>query len=438
MKYLITKSSDPTNDCVILDLNGAKNSILPLIIVKILVPGKTTFKNVPFGLIDLNKILEILKFLNIKIITRINEKELEIDNSSMLIPDNIPCSLTKWSRYSSLLLGILAKYHDDFFLGIPGGCEFENRRPLDIHYSILNSIGYLISEDNNYIHAHKQNNIDINELSFNLKFPSFGGTIAAIICYSSSKCRKITIKNCAIEPEIIDIADYLNSAGVKIVVNTNKKIITLYRKEDNINNVDEWKIIPDRIEAVTYITLSTMLGIKCIIKNVIIKNILSEFNVLKQTGLDLVYKSDSLFINHNFILDRFNPIYAVFEPFPGLATDNKPFFTILALFSSRKSILIDNVFSGRSNYTAELVKLGCKIVCKDKIIKVYSSEKFFINSSISCTDIRGGMANLILASYIVNKTNSEIKIDNAEQIMRGYIDIVNNFIKFGINIIQIE
>lgn len=440
MKYMEKDSKFDSDNCIvindynntkikepfIINVEGAKNSILPLMISKLLVPGKTKFTNSPINLEDVKVMINILSSLGLEC----KSEGLSLDINNTGVAENIEISkdLASKTRYSSLLLGALASLNRNFCIPFPGGCKLQFKRPLDVHYDCLRKIGYKVNEKFDFIECEPIDSSN-GDVYIKMKKISVGATLNSILA-SILKNQTTLIDNVAIEPEIKDVIDFLKKSGANItLIEKNRQLKIIGVKQ--LKPVYNWNVIDDRINGMTYFISALMLN-KSAILHLDYKLVESTLEKLKEIGFfihvnekQIIYKkTDNLILKNQKI---------EFTPYPGIPTDLQPIFCVLMTQVPGQSILIDKVFNQRTQYINELIKLGANIIIENlngqHIIKINRS--FNLNgTNLSCTDIRGGMA-IILAALLA-KGKSEIS--NIYQVNRGYNSFVDKLKSFGFSI----
>lgn len=385
-------------------IGGAKNSAVALIPASILAYGASTIKNVP-NISDRDALIDILKLLNCDV--KLTKDELIIDTTD-LKNVNIDCSYSSKLRASYYFMGALLGRDKYVEICLPGGCNI-GTRPIDIHIDGFKALGAKVTiKDNKYIlEADKLIGTDIN-----LRFKSVGATINLMLASVLAEGRT-TINNAAEEIEIINIADYLNAMGAKITgAGTNK--ITI----DGVDSLygAEISVLPDRIEAGTYIILGALCGQDLCIKDINPNHLESLISTLKNMGANLKIHSDSILVSKT---EGLKPVNIKTEVYPGFPTDIGQPMSVLLTQVSGSSKFEETIWENRMGHIPSLTKMGANIkVNKNKA--TIMGPTFLKGTEVLATDLRGG-ASLVLAGLIADGTTT---ITDVEHILRGYEDIV--------------
>lgn len=395
-------------------ISGAKNAALALIPAALLSKKKVKIYNVP-NISDIENIKEILRHLNVKI----NETEeyLEIDAEN-LINAEVPDQISKKLRASYYFMAALLGREKKVVMHFPGGCNI-GARPIDQTLKGFEALGAKIDKiDDCYTITAEE----LKGAKVYLDIPSVGATINTLITSVLAKGTTI-IENAAKEPEIVNVALMLNSMGAKIK-GAGTSTITI----KGVNKLHEGSIevIPDRIEAGTYIIAGALMGDNLKIENVIPEHIESLTMKLKEMGFNMEITSDSVTISSN---PKMKPTNIKTMVYPGFPTDLQQ--PIVALLSVCKgySIVEETIYENRFNNVEYLNKLGAKITINKTKLKIEGVSKLKGNV-IEATDLRAG-ACLLLAAL---KAEGETIIKNADYILRGYENITQKLQNIGAKI----
>ncbi len=395
-------------------ISGAKNAAVALIPASILTDKKVTICNIP-DISDVIALEEILEFLNVKI-NKATES-IVIDPSNMenkIVPENI----TKKLRASYYFMGALLSKYKYVEMYFPGGCNIGSR-PIDIHLDGFKKLGASVTlEGNKYI-------IKAEKLignTINLKMASVGATINIMLVAVKAE-GKTTINNAACEPEIINVAELLNSMGAKIE-GAGTSTITIYGVE--ILNEGFIEVIPDRIEAGTYIILGSLLGNNLKISNVIFEHLKALTNKLIESGSNIIEKEDYIMCNK---VENLTSIDVETTYFPGFPTDLQQPFSVYLTQCNGTSHLTENIYENRFMHIPYLNDMGANIIIDNKtsIIKGKTPLK---GTKVKATDLRAG-ASLVIAGLLAK---GETIITDAEHILRGYEGIVEKLSNVGADI----
>lgn len=381
-------------------VSGSKNASLPIIAASILNTGITKLYNVP-DIHDTKVMLEILKILGCKI--KKNNGKIIID-SSKLKNEEIPENLMREMRSSVILAGaLLGKYKKAIF-SYPGGCDIGSR-PIDLHLEGFRKLGINIKEESGYITCSCDK---IVGTEIQLDFPSVGATENIMLASVFAEGETL-IKNVAMEPEIVDLQNFLNKMGAKIEGAGTKeiKIIGVRRLKDI-----GYKIMPDRIEAGTLLCAAAITGGKVKVNNVNTEHLNPVIYKLEETGCKIRLENNSIYIEAP---KRLKAIDIKTMPYPGFPTDMQSIFASILTVSKGTSIIVENIFENRYKYTSELKRMGAKIKIEGKTAIINGVRKLS-GTNVNSTDLRGGAA-LVLAGLI---GKGKTKVNNIEYILRGY------------------
>lgn len=396
------------------EIGGAKNSAVALIPAALLSDEKTTLTNVP-DITDIDVLCEILEFMNVKV-TRASGSII-IDPTEMknvVIPDSLSNKLRASYYFMSCLL---AKYKH-VCINFPGGCKIGSR-PIDQTLKVFRALGATIKEEEFLF------TIDAKELvgsEIKLDMPSVGATVNAIIVASCAKGTTI-IQNAAREPEIVDVANMLNKMGAKITGagTSTIKIVGVESLGGCYHNV-----IPDRIEAGTYIILGALMGTYMSVENIVPEHLTALITKLQEMGADLVINSDSITINAH---DNLTAVDIKTEGYPGFPTDlQQPMVTLLT-GARGKSSVHETIYENRFMNVPDLNKMGANISVKERVATILGPNKLH-GATVEATDLRGA-ASLLLAAL---KADGKTTINNVEHLLRGYADIVEKLSNLGAKI----
>lgn len=388
-----------------LEVQGAKNSILPILAATIISRGECVIKNCP-NILDVHTSLEILNYLGCK--TKFEDSTIVVDSSQISkneIPENLMCKM----RSSIIFLGALIARTGRAKLTFPGGCEL-GPRPIDLHISALKQLGILINNIHGNLECKIENKIIGADIV--LPFPSVGATeniiLASIICEE-----KTIIENAAREPEIIDLANFLNKIGAKIYgAGSSKIIIEGTNKFNKINSI-EHVIIPDRIVAITLMSAAASTGGNLILKNINPDLISSAVPIFEESGcLIKIHENNIKIISPE-------TLYSVKEvrtmPYPGFPTDAQAIIMAMLSKAIGTSVFVETIFESRFRHIEELIKLGAKIKINGNVA-IVDGNKYLSGAKLQARDLRGAAALVIagLASY------GKTIITGAEYFLRGY------------------
>ena len=393
MKRIIIEGNKPLSGKI--KIGGAKNSVVALIPAAIMANGNVHISNVP-NISDRDALIEILKLLNVSVIN--NKDNIDIDASNMknvVIPENLSSRL----RASYYFMGSLLARYKHVEMYFPGGCNIGSR-PIDLHLKGFEALGATITkEDSKYI-------LDAKELhgaNIFLDFASVGATINIMIAATLAKGTTI-INNAAREAEIVNIAELLNNMGAKITGAGTEEI-----KIEGVKELHgaEIKVIPDRIEAGTYIIMGALLG-----DNLEIDGMIPEHNIV------LLNKSANL-----------KPTNVRTVVYPGFPTDLGQPMSVLLTQANGISLFEETIWENRMGHVKYLNLMGANIEAERQHAKITGPTKLH-GKTITATDLRAGAA-LVTAGLLADGTTI---INDDEHILRGYERIINKLSRVGANI----
>lgn len=399
-------------------VSGSKNASLPILAAAILNNGITKLYNVP-EIHDTKVMLEILKYLGCKV--KQNNDKIVIDSRKMT-KQEIPEDLMREMRSSVILVGALVGRFKHATFSCPGGCDI-GARPIDLHLKAFQNLGIKIEEEVGYITCNCE---EIVGSKIQLDFPSVGATENAMLAATLSKGITV-ISNAAMEPEIIDLQNFLNKMGAKIEgAGSNEiKIIGV----ETLKNIG-YNIIPDRIEAGTLLCAVAATGGKVTLKNVIPEHLAPVLTKLEECGCKLDVKKDEIFLQAP---KKLKAVEIKTMPYPGFPTDMQSIFSSMLSTSKGTSVIIETIFENRYKYASELQRMGAKYLIDGRTAVITGVRK--LNGvNVKATDLRGGAA-LVVAGLVAKGTT---KISNIEYILRGYESLERKLEGLGAKITREE
>lgn len=398
-----------------LEIKGAKNSILPLMAASILTDEITVLHNCP-NISDVDSMINILEGLGSKIIR--SGRDVIIDNS-MTDKSEIPASLAKELRSSVFLLGSLLSRHKKAKVAYPGGCDI-GLRPIDIHITGLRELGIEIQEQGGYILC---NCLNAKSADIVLDLPSVGATENLMLASVFIK-GKTVIRNCAKEPEIVDLQKFLNTMGAKIRGAGSSVIVV--EGVDKLHGI-EYTPIPDRIVAGTYLIAAAMCGGNVELSGVNPEHISSLISKLSKTTCKVHIKNDRILIRSKGRQKSLECIETMY--YPGFPTDLQSQIMAMQTVSRGTSVIVENIFETRFKTASQLKKLGADITIKGRVA-VIRGVKELIGAEVAASDLRGG-ASLVLAGLVAKGTSI---VKDIHYIDRGYEDLSVELQKLGANV----
>ena len=404
-----------------LSSSGAKNSALPILASSLLLEGKLTLSNIPH-LKDVTTMIEVLGSMGANI-TLDDDMNLEI-NTSDLKNQVARYELVKTMRASVLVLGPLLAKFGKAEVALPGGCAIGSR-PVNLHLDCMKKLGAEVFTEGGYIKAKAEKGLKGAEILFDTI--SVTGTENAIMAAVLAEGKTI-IKNAAREPEVGDLIDCLSRMGAKIQGKGTKEISIFGVKELKPTS---YNVMPDRIEAATYLTAVTMTGGEISIKNTMPKTLDSVLKKLSEAGAKIKIEDDVI----NLKMDRdINPVDISTAPYPLFPTDMQAQFISLNTIAKGQSTVIETIFENRFMHVQELVRMGGDISLAGNTATIKGRKDCLHSAPVMATDLRAS-ASLVLAGLVAR---GETKIDRIYHIDRGYERIEEKLNSIGANIERVN
>ena len=418
MKKIVINGGRPLKGEV--TISGAKNSVVALIPATILADDIVTLDGVP-DISDVASLIEIMTIMGAKIERK--EDSLIIDPRGV---KNMPMPFGKINslRASYYFYGSLLGRYGQATVGLPGGCDL-GPRPIDLHLKAFEAMGAAMTMDGSSMKLATDGK-PLQGANIYMDTVSVGATINTILAAVKAEGRTV-IENAAREPEIIDVVTLLNNMGAHIR-GAGTDIIII----DGVPQLHgtRHQVIPDRIEAGTYIALAAAIGEGIQINNVLYEHLESYIAKLEEMGVRMTISEDSIFVEKQTGLKA---IQIKTSPYPGFATDLQQPITPLLLTAAGRGRIVDTIYEKRVNHVPELAKMGATIsTLNDHII--YEGPNQLTGSSVKATDLRAGAA-LVIAGLMASGTT---EITNVEYILRGYSDIIHKLTQLGADIQLIE
>ena len=418
MKKIVINGGRPLKGEV--TISGAKNSVVALIPATILADDIVTLDGVP-DISDVASLIEIMAIMGAKIERK--EDSLIIDPRGV---KNMPMPFGKINslRASYYFYGSLLGRYGQATVGLPGGCDL-GPRPIDLHLKAFEAMGAAMTMDGSSMKLSTDGK-PLQGANIYMDTVSVGATINTILAAVKAEGRTV-IENAAREPEIIDVVTLLNNMGAHIR-GAGTDIIII----DGVPQLHgtRHQVIPDRIEAGTYIALAAAIGEGIQINNVLYEHLESYIAKLEEMGVRMTISEDSIFVEKQTGLKA---IQIKTSPYPGFATDLQQPITPLLLTAAGRGRIVDTIYEKRVNHVPELAKMGATIsTLNDHII--YEGPNQLTGSSVKATDLRAGAA-LVIAGLMASGTT---EITNVEYILRGYSDIIHKLTQLGADIQLVE
>ena len=416
MERLIIKGGNQLHGDV--NCSGAKNAGLPIIAATILLEKKIEIKNLPH-LKDISTMLELLNSMGSEI-NFLESGGIEINSSNINLPE-ARYELVKTMRASVLVMGPLLAKYGKAKISQPGGCNI-GTRPIDFHLKGLEMMGAKIESDKKFIYLEAQK---LNPIDFTFPKVSVTGT-ENLMMAASLTLGKTILRNCAKEPEVTELANFLNSCGAKIS-GAGESIIEI--EGTDFLNGEKWKILSDRIEAGTYLIAAAMTNGHIKVNNISPSTIKIIYQKLSDTGVKIKLEKNS--VEADATTTDLQATDICTKPFPGFPTDMQAQFMALNSISHGSSIIEETVFENRFQHVIELRKMGANISLENNQAKIIGVPNL-VGSVVKASDLRAS-ASLVLAG-LVGKNRTQI--DDIFHIDRGYECIEEKLNKLGAEIIR--
>jgi len=400
--------------------SGAKNAVLPIIAASIMGVTPSHFDEVPM-LEDVRTISEVLKSLGIKVESK-EKNVLDIDSTTINSYEP-PCELMRNMRASFFIMGPLLARMGKARIHMPGGCAI-GARPVDIHLKGFEALGVVLRQEDGFIEATTPNGLKGATIYFD--FPSVGATENVMM--AAALAEGVTIlENAAEEPEIVALANYLNKMGAK-VRGAGTDVIRIEGVKE-LRGAD-YTIIPDRIEAGTYMIAAAMTGGDVIIDNVLPEHQKPLIAKLREAGAIVEEDIDKVRVIGTGSLKG---VSVKTLPYPGFPTDMQAQIMAMMVVSEGNSRVTETVFENRFMHVAELNRMGAKITTADRSANIEGPAKL-VGCDVRATDLRAGAA-MILAGLVAE---GETRIGDLFHIDRGYEDIVEKLRNLGADIERVD
>ncbi|MDG2416305.1 MAG: UDP-N-acetylglucosamine 1-carboxyvinyltransferase [Pelagibacterales bacterium] len=420
MEKIVITGGEPLSGNI--SIGGSKNAILPIMAACILTDEAVHLTNVP-NLQDIQTMIKVLVSIGAKAdISNLNQNKLTVCYED--IDKNIAeYDLVRKMRASVLILGPLLARRKEASVSLPGGCAI-GARPIDIHIDALKKLGAKFALDSGYVNCRapkglRGNKIDLKKISV--------GASENIIMAASLATGESEINNIAIEPEVIDLIKCLKSMGSEIDFVGDRKI--LIQGKDNLRGTTH-NVIPDRIEAGSYMIAGALIGNNLKIQNIVPDHIQNILSIFEELEIDFKLNKDSISLSKSDIEVGIN---LQTEEYPGFPTDLQAQIMVLLSKSNKESSIIENIFENRFMHVPELNRMGAQILIEgNKSIISPSSE--LIGAPVMATDLRASVS-LVLAGLI---SKGETIINRIYHIDRGYEEIEKKISQCGGNIRRIK
>ena len=402
-----------------IEVSGMKNAALPIIFSTILVEDRCIIENIP-EIRDVTTALEIITAMGARV-RMLDRTTVEIDTTG-IVCGSAPYELARSIRASYYILGAELGRFGMTTSAFPGGCNFITR-PIDLHIKGFEALGATVSIDEGSIHAFAKDGLKANSIYLDIE--SVGATINIIL--AAVKAEGLTIiDNAAREPHIVDLANFLNSCGANIS-GAGTDVIKI-RGVKSLHGVS-YVIIPDMIEAGTYMIAAAATHSVLTVANIIPKHLESITAKLEEMGVSVVEDDESVVVDGRCSLSR---IRLKALPYPGFPTDMQPQMCVLLCLANGVSTITDSVWDNRFRYTGELARMGANITVEGKTATVVGGK--LRAAAVKAVDLRAGAAMVIAGLAAEGETT----IDDVYHIERGYERMVEKLNAVGADIRRVD
>ncbi|MBO0442155.1 UDP-N-acetylglucosamine 1-carboxyvinyltransferase [Vagococcus fluvialis] len=398
-------------------ISGAKNSAVALIPAAILADSPVILEGVP-DIKDVHSLKEILEMMGVTV--SFENNRMKIDPTNMKSTP-MPSGKIQSLRASYYFMGALLGKFNEGVVGLPGGC-YLGPRPIDLHIKGFEALGATVTTENGATNLKATEGLTGTRIYMDMV--SIGATINVMLAAVKAEGRTV-IENAAREPEIIDVATLLNNMGANIRgAGTNEIRIDGVKELHGCRH----SIIPDRIEAGTYLAMAAAYGDGVKVKNVIHEHLESFIAKLTEMGVKMTIEEDSITVHPSTGLKAAN---VTTVPYPGFATDLQQPITPLLLLTEGTSIVTDTIYEARVNHIPELVRMGANASIEGNMIVINGNPDLqLVGAEVTASDLRAG-ACLVTAGVMAT---GETKISNVGNILRGYDSIIEKLTALGADI----
>lgn len=401
-------------------VEGAKNSVLPVIAASIMASeGKSTLRQVP-ALADVDTISEVLRYMNVSVLSE--DGTLHIDASETLRTET-PFEYVRKMRASVLVLGPLLARYGHAKVAMPGGCAIGSR-PIDQHLKGFEAMGATIHVGNGYVEAFAPEKLKGARVY--LDFPSVGATENIIMAAALAEGTSV-IENCAREPEIVDLANYINQMGGK-VIGAGTETIRI-EGVPSLRGV-EHTIIPDRIEAGTFMVAAALTGGDVTVEGAIPGHLRSLIAKMKEMGIQIEEQDDAVRV---IATDRLKPVDIKTLPYPGFPTDLQSQFMTLAMKAEGTSVITETVFENRFMHVEEFRRMNAETKIEGHSA-IVNGPVDLQGAEVAATDLRSAAA-LIIAGLVAEGRTTVTELKHLD---RGYVDFEGKLRALGATIERVS
>lgn len=418
MEKLVIHGGKPLEGTV--RVSGAKNAVLPIIVASMLGTTQSTLTEIP-KLADVHIVCDVIASLGVHI--EHPERDTLVIDAHELTSTTAPYDLVRRMRASFLVMGPLLARKGRAQISLPGGCSI-GARPIDLHLKAFEAMGAVINLENGDIEATAPNGLKGAQIY--LDFPSVGATENILMAASMAE-GKTVLENAAEEPEIVDLATYLNSMGANIRgAGTNVIRIEGVKELHGANHA----VIPDRIEAGTFMVGAAMTQGNVFVENAISEHLKPLISKLKEVGAEVQEEIDGIRVIGHAPL---RPADIKTLPYPGFPTDMQAQFMALTTICQGTSVVTETVFENRFMHVDEFKRMGAKIRIEGRSAIVEGVPRLK-GASVNATDLRAGAA-LVLAGLVAD---GETEVGYLYHIDRGYDNLVLKLQRLGADIVRVN
>ncbi|MBO5734295.1 MAG: UDP-N-acetylglucosamine 1-carboxyvinyltransferase [Clostridia bacterium] len=413
MSKIVVNGGKPLSGVV--KIHGAKNAVLPILAATVMTGGVHTIQNCP-ALSDVSTTVEILQELGARVE---REGDTLIVDTGGEMQSFIPERLMRKLRSSIIFMGAILARKKEAKISAPGGCEL-GPRPIDLHIKALRELGAQIEEEHGYLICRAQN---LKGTDIHLDIPSVGATENIMLAACAAKGTTV-ISNAAREPEIEDLANYLNSMGARI---SGAGTSTIVIEGGSPLSAAEYRVMPDRIVAATYLCAAAATGGSITVTDVCTEHLSAVLAVLSDCGCKIKKEKNKVSLVAPQIIKSPGSIKTM--PYPGFPTDAQSLFLAMLAKSDGTTLITETIFESRFKAAGELLRMGAKISVDSRVAVVKGSKKLS-GACVTAQDLRGGAALVVAALAAEGRT----EINSPEFIYRGYEKLEENLKTLGADI----
>ena len=413
MSKIVVNGGKPLSGVV--KIHGAKNAVLPILAATVMTGGVHTIQNCP-SLSDVSTTVEILQELGARVE---REGDTLIVDTGGEMQSFIPERLMRKLRSSIIFMGAILARKKEAKISAPGGCEL-GPRPIDLHIKALRELGAQIEEEHGYLICRAQN---LKGTDIHLDIPSVGATENIMLAACAAKGTTV-ISNAAREPEIEDLANYLNSMGARI---SGAGTSTIVIEGGSPLSAAEYRVMPDRIVAATYLCAAAATGGSITVTDVCTEHLSAVLAVLSDCGCKIKKEKNKVSLVAPQIIKSPGSIKTM--PYPGFPTDAQSLFLAMLAKSDGTTLITETIFESRFKAAGELLRMGAKISVDSRVAVVKGSKKLS-GACVTAQDLRGGAALVVAALAAEGRT----EINSPEFIYRGYEKLEENLKTLGADI----